>query len=388
MAELSLREGLMSRGRDALIAQLHEEAPLFRDPDGFWVASRFEDVRAILLDHRRFSSSAMGNVSSSTLQSGRSFAFPLLTDDPPRHSVLRALLAKAFTPAAMEAMQPYVDELARDLSAAIPRGEEIDVVAAITSPLPVAVIARMMGVPSRQAADFRRWSNAVADIQTGPIAAERIQAVMELRSYFARVAAERRAAPGDDLISAMTRARETSEVLSDDQIVAFCILLMVAGNETTTNLLGNLLNRLARDPRQWAALKSDPSQIEDAIEESLRVDSPAQSVIRRATEDAEVAGTRIAAGELVIVYLASANRDPAKWDDPADFEFKRLRERHVAFGHGVHTCIGAPLARMEAKAVMTALVDRFATIAPGAARGQRLAGWLLYGFRSLPVVFG
>src|SRR5215471_5880756 len=145
MVELSLRDGLMSKGRDAFIAQLHEEAPLFRDPD---VASRFEDVRMILLDHKRFSSSAMGNVSSATLQSGgRTFAFPLLTDDPPRHSVLRALLAKAFTPAAMEAMQPYVEELARDLAAAIPRGEEIDVVAAITSPLPVAVIARMMGVP-------------------------------------------------------------------------------------------------------------------------------------------------------------------------------------------------------------------------------------------------
>ncbi|HUO87663.1 MAG TPA: cytochrome P450 [Rhizomicrobium sp.] len=379
----------MSKGRDAFIALLHDEAPLFRDANGFWVASRFEDVRAILLDHGRFSSSAMGNVSSSSAQAGGlAFGFPLLTDDPPRHSVLRALLAKAFTPAAMEAMRPYVEQLARELAAAIPAGAAIDAVAAITSPLPVAVIARMMGVEANRAADFRRWSNALVDIQGGPVAPERIKAVMELRAYFAGVAAERREKPGDDLISAMTRVRETSETLSDDQIVAFCILLMVAGNETTTNLLGNLLNRLAHEPARWEALRADPALIEGAIEESLRVDSPAQMVLRRATEDTEIGGTRIAAGDMVMVYLASANRDPAKWDDPANFELNRVRERHVAFGHGVHTCIGAPLARMEAKAAMNALVERFAAIAPGPERGERLAGGLLYGFRSLPVVFG
>jgi len=389
MAELSLGEGIRALGRDAFLKKLHDEAPLFRDPNGFWVASKFEDVRAILLDHERFSSSAMGNVSSAGAQGGGlSFGFPLLTDDPPRHSVLRALLAKAFTPAAIEAMRPAVEALAHELAAAIPAGEDIDVVSAITSPLPVRVIAQMMGVPVERAPDFRRWSNALADIQSGPAAPERIAAVMELRAYFAGVAAERRSNPGDDLVSALTRVSDTSEVLSDDQVVAFCILLMAAGNETTTNLLGNLLNRLAREPAGWDALRADPALIEGAIEESLRVDSPAQMVIRRATADAEVSGTRIAAGDMVMVYLASANRDPAKWDDPANFELKRLRERHIAFGHGVHTCIGAPLARMEAKAAMTALVARFGSIAPGRERGQRLPGGLLYGFRALPVTFG
>jgi cytochrome P450 len=202
------------------------------------------------------------------------------------------------------------------------------------------------------------------------------------------VAAERRAKPGDDLISAMTRVSDTAETLSDDQIVAFCVLLMVAGNETTTNLLGNLLNRLARDPDGWAALRADPSLIEAAIEESLRVDSPAQMVIRRAMADTAVGGVDIGAGDMVMVYLASANRDPAKWSAPENFELARIRERHVAFGHGVHTCIGAPLARMEAKAAMTALVGQFETIARGRERGHRLPGGLLFGFRSLPVVFG
>jgi cytochrome P450 len=258
----------------------------------------------------------------------------------------------------------------------------------MTAPLPVAVIAGMMGVPRERTADFKRWSNAIMGIQDNPFDAARFGAIAELRGYFAGLAAERRAEPGDDLISALTRVGETTETLTDDQVVGFCILLMVAGNETTTNLLGNLLSRLARAPEGWTALRQDSARIEQAIEESLRIDSPAQMVTRIATADVEIGAAKIARGDLVMVYLASANRDPGRWDDPANFDLKRERERHLAFGHGVHTCIGAPLARMEAKAAMQALVARFATIGRGQGRGQRLPGGLLYGFQSLPVVFG
>ena len=383
--EINLREGLTRSGKDDFIAQLHEERPLAKDVNGFWVASRFEDVRAILLDYGRFSSSAM---SGGGQAGAMGIGFPLLTDDPPRHSVLRGLLAKAFTPAAMEAMRPAIEQLANDLAAAIPMGQEIDIVEAMTTPLPVAVIAGMMGVPNERAMDFKRWSNAIMGIQDKPFEGERIRMLMELRGYISGLAAERRAAPGDDLISALTRVGDTTETLTDDQVVGFCILLMVAGNETTTNLLGNLLNRLARAPDDWAAMRRDPGLIEAAIEESLRVDSPAQLIIRRATEDVVLGGETIKAGERVLVYLASANRDPARWDDPANFELARERDRHVAFGHGVHTCIGAPLARMEAKAAMTSLVARFSSVTHGARPGQRLPGGLLFGFRSLPVVFG
>ncbi|HZC15446.1 MAG TPA: cytochrome P450 [Caulobacteraceae bacterium] len=380
---IDLREGIVTSGKDAFIAHLHDEQPLARDASGFWVASRFDDVRAILLDHERFSSAAMG---------GRAGAmgggFPLLTDDPPRHSVLRGLLASAFTPAAMEAMRPDIERLARTLATAIPTAEEIDIVEAMTTPLPVAVIAGMMGVPNDRAMDFKRWSNAILGIQSRAFDAERIKLLMELRGYFAELAAERRAKPGEDLISALTGVRDTAETLSDDQVVGFCILLMVAGNETTTNLLGNLLSRLAAAPGEWAVLRDSPELLEGAIEESLRVDSPAQMVIRRATSDVEIGGQTIKAGEPVMAYLASANRDPGKWADPANFELGRERERHVAFGHGVHTCIGAPLARMEARAAMSALLARFATIAPGREPGTRLPTGLLFGFRSLRIVFG
>jgi cytochrome P450 len=382
--EINLREGLTSLGKDAYIARLHSEAPLGKDVNGFWVASRFEDVRAILLDHRRFSSSAMGDRLG---RPGPSFPFPLLTDDPPRHTVLRGLLAKAFTPAAMEAMRPAIDDLARELAGAIPTGVEVDIVAALTSPLPVAVIAGMMGVPNERATDFKRWSNAMLGIQDGPIEAERIRLLMELRTYFAALAEARRAEPGDDLVSSLTKPGEAGEALTDDQVVGFCILLMIAGNETTTNLLGNLLNRLADKPDEWAALRANSGLVEGAIEESLRVDSPAQMILRRATEAVTLGATTIQAGDLVMVYLASANRDPDRWADPADFAFARERDRHVAFGHGVHTCIGAPLARMEARAAMQALLARFDSVERGSERGRRLPGGMLFGFQSLPVVF-
>ena len=381
-SQIDLSDGFKRLGREALIARLHNEAPLAREVRGFWIASRFEDVRAILLDHRRFSSSAM------TGGGPNAVPFPLLTDDPPRHTALRGLLAKAFTPAAMEEMRPAIEQLAHELAGAIPAGVEVDIVEALTTPLPVQVIAGMMGVPGERAADFKRWSNATLGVQDGPLQPERIRLLMELRAYFAGLVEERRAQPCDDLVTALTRASEAAETLTDDQVVGFCILLMIAGNETTTNLLGNLLNRLADAPDEWAALRADPALIEPAIEESLRVDSPAQFVWRRATEDVALGGETIGAGDRVLVYLASANRDPGRWRDPGEVAFAREVGRHVAFGHGVHTCIGAPLARIEARAAMQALVARFASVARGAGRGERQDGGILYGFRSLPLVFG
>jgi cytochrome P450 len=380
---INLNDGLDSLGKDAFLARLHGEAPLFRQANGNWVASRFDDVRAILLDHARFSSTRW--------QGQGDWTFPLLTDDPPRHSLLRGLLAKAFTPAAMEAMRPAITQLAEGLVAAIPADVEIDIVAALTTPLPVSVIAGMMGVPAERHGDFKRWSNAIVFLTYELPDAEHVATMMELRSYFAGLAAERRAAAqegqgGDDLVSALTKARDEGDTLTDEQVVGFCMLLMLAGNETTTNLLGNLLNRLADAPDAWAALWADPSGIEGAIEESLRIDCPAQLLLRRTTEDVTVCGRTIRSGETVVVYLAASNRDPARWSEAADFNVRREIGRHLAFGHGVHTCIGAPLARMEAKAAMEALVARFATLRRGAGSGQRVPGELFFGFRDLPVV--
>jgi cytochrome P450 len=376
---INLNDGLGALGKDAFLARLHVEAPVFRQANGNWVASRFDDVRAILLDPARFSSEGWYDASG--------VRFPLLNDDPPRHSHLRGLLAKAFTPAAMEGMRPAIQRTARALAAAIPAGEAVDIVAALTTPLPVSVIAGMMGVPAERHGDFKRWSDAIVFLTYELTDAEHAATLMELQGYFARLAAERRAAPGDDLVSALTKARDAGDTLDDGEVVGLCMLLMLAGNETTTNLLGNLLNRLADAPEVWAALRANPARIEGAVEESLRIDSPGQLILRRATEDVTLGDRTIRAGENVVVYLAAANRDPARWADAADFEIGREIGRHLAFGHGVHTCIGAPLARMEAKAAMEALVARFATVRRGAAPGARVPGELFFGFRDLPLVF-
>jgi cytochrome P450 len=210
---------------------------------------------------------------------------------------------------------------------------------------------------------------------------------MALRAFFGGLIEKRRAQPGDDLISALVRASESGVNLSDEQVIGFAILLLIAGNETTTNLLGSLLNRLAHRRNDWRRLKADPALIDAAIEEALRTDSPAQFVVRRAKADLAVGDQLIKAGDAVMIYLAAANRDPAKWDDPAAFEIAREKERHVAFGHGVHHCIGAPLARLEAQAVMKALVARFDGVRPGKGAPRRLPSGLLFGFRELPLVF-
>jgi cytochrome P450 len=314
--------------------------------------------------------------------------FPLLSDDPPRHTSLRALVSKAFSPGRIEAMRPEIEAIAASLTAAIEVGRDVDIVAALTMPLPVTVIARMLGIPEEDGPTFKRWSDAITGLMDNPMSGGRLQTLKELERYFAGVLEARRARPGEDLISALARASEAGVSLSDEEVVGFATLLLIAGNETTTNLLGNLLNRLAAEPGSFARLRAEPSLLENAIEEALRADSPAQFVMRVAREDTTLGEQSVKRGEMLIVYLAAANRDPSKWRDPANFELARERDRHLAFGHGVHTCIGAPLARLEASAALAALLARFSDVRYGSERGRRLPSGLLYGFRNLPLVFG
>ena len=242
---LPFREQARDGARDALLARLRRGERPFRDGEGAWVVSRFEEARAILLDAERFSSR------------DEEGGFPLLRDDPPRHTALRSLLQKAFTRGRIEAMRPEIERIARDLVSAIEPGQETDVVGAIASPLPVMVIARMLGVAESDRDKFRDWSNRFVG------AAEIVEdahmlALLEMSNYLGAELHKRRAEPGGDLISALARAEESGVTLTDSEIISLSVLLLVAGNETTTNLFSNMMNHLAAHPEDWRALREIP----------------------------------------------------------------------------------------------------------------------------------
>jgi cytochrome P450 len=373
---LAFRESARDGEREAFMARLRQGDRPFRDPEGSWVVSRFDEARAILLDPGRFSS-----------RDSDGEGFPLLRDDPPRHTALRGLLQKAFTRGRVEAMRPDIEVIARDLVAAIRPGEETDIVATLTSPLPVMVIARMLGVAEGDRNKFRDWSNRFVGA-TELVEEAHMLALMEMSQYLGVELAKRRAAPGDDLISALARAEEAGVTLSDKEVISLSVLLLVAGNETTTNLFSNMLNHLAAHPDDWRALRENPVLIEGAVEEVLRADSPVQFTVRTALADVEVGGVRIKAGEDVFVYLAMANRDAALWSGAETLDIRRERAANLAFGFGVHLCIGAPLARLEARAGLAALLERFETVRFGDGARPRTAAALLRGFQRLPLVFG
>ncbi len=376
-ADGAFRDNARDGEREAFIARVRGGDRPFRDDEGAWVISRFDDARAILLDAARWSSHGDEN------------GFPLLQDDPPRHTALRGLLQKAFTPGRIEAMRPEIEEIARELAAAIKPGKPVEAVSAITSPLPVIVIARMLGVSEDDREQFRQWSNRFAGAGTGEgIDQIQAQAMMEMSGYLSAELAKRRAAPGGDLISALARAEEAGVTLTDPEIISLSVLLLIAGNETTTNLFSNMLNRFAAHPEEWTAMRANPALIDSAIEEVLRVDSPVQFTVRFAKQDMEVGGVAIQAGEPAFIYLAAANRDPSKWSDPDKLDIARERRQQLAFGLGVHMCIGAPLARLEARAGVAALLARFPTIQFGEGPRPRTTAALLRGFQSLPLVFG
>ena len=372
---LAFRESARDAEREAFMARLRRGDRPFRDPEGAWVVSRFEEARAILLDSARFSS-----------RDPDGEGFPLLRDDPPRHTALRGLLQKAFTRGRVEAMRPQIETIARGLASGIRPGEETDIVAAITSPLPVMVIARMLGVAESDRDKFRDWSNRFVGA-TELVEEAHMLALMEMSAYLGMELAQRRAAPGDDLISALARAEESGITLTDREVVSLSVLLLVAGNETTTNLFSNLMNHLAAHPEDWRALRENPALIEGAVEEILRADSPVQFTVRTALADVEVGGVGIKAGESVFVYLALANRDPALWADAERLDVRRERAAQLSFGFGVHLCIGAPLARLEARAGLAALLERFETVRFGEGPRPRTAAALLRGFQRLPLVF-
>jgi cytochrome P450 len=335
-------------------ATLREEHPVhLNERPRFWAISRFEDVETALREWPVFSSA-----SGITLDGFSGIKPMIILMDPPRQAELRRVLQKAFTARRIGAQECLIRKTAQTLLDAIPAEDEVDLVSAFNAPLPIMVIAEMLGVDPRDRELFKQWSNAI--MATGAGEYESLARNYEhIFDYFRGVIAARRASPRDDLATALVQAEVDGHKLSDDDILGFCALLLIAGNETTTNLLGNAAILLAAHPNARAEIVDDMSLLPNAIEEVLRFEGPAQTLTRTTTVDAHVRGHTIAAGEKVMLLLAAANRDPRVFEDAERFDIHRVTRKHIAFGSGIHFCMGANLARLEARVAFEELLDRF-----------------------------
>jgi len=352
-------------------AQLRSDAPIRRVPlpdgRGMWLVTRYEDVSAIFRDERFVKDwrNAMTPEQLAQVPAIPEVMKPLtsnmLDTDPPDHERLRALVSKAFTPRLIERMRPRVQEIADTLLDAVRDKGEMDLIDDYAFPLPITVIAELLGVPAEDRDRFREWSNAAV---SGDTTQEYIEKVLlphmqAFTDYLRAMFDEKRKNPKNDLISALVQAEEAGDKLSEDELMAMVFLLLIAGHETTVNLIGNGSLALLQHPDQLRKLREDPALIKPAIEELLRYDGPVETSTERfAREDIAIGGTVIPRGEMVMVVIASADHDPDRFQDPDALDITRADNKHLAFGKGIHFCIGAPLARLEATVALTVLAER------------------------------
>src|SRR5262245_22064129 len=348
-------------------------APRAKDPVHWsplayaWVVSRYEDVDAILRDSRRFSNDARNRHIPTGLRSAS--AFPrrsMFFLDPPDHTRLRGLVSKAFTPGAIEALTPDIQEIMETLLDQIEDPASFDVIQAIAQPLSVLVLARLLGVPTEDWVQLAEWSHRIARTLEPPASVaqdqDAIQAAYELDGYLHGILERQRAQPQAGLISALSAVEEAGDQLSQDELLMMLRLLLVAGQETTTDLIGNGLLALLRHPQQLHMLREEPARMEVAVEELLRYDSPVQVDARAALEDMEIRGRSIKKGQGILLLIGSANHDADVFSHPDRLDITRKQASNVSFGRGIHYCLGAPLARLEARLALATLLRRFADI--------------------------
>jgi cytochrome P450 len=385
-------------------AELRSEAPVYRaelpDGRGVWLVTRYDDVVAVLKDERFAKDwrSAMTPEQLAQIPPIPEVMKPLsenmLDKDPPDHERLRRLVSKAFTPRLIERMRPRVQEIADTLLDAVKTKDKggMDLIDDYAFPLPITVIAELLGVPVEDRNRFREWSDAAVSGDTTQEYVEKIllphmQAFIDyLRALFE----EKRKNPKDDLISALVLAEEAGDRLSEDELLAMVFLLLVAGHETTVNLIGNGTLALLQNPDQLQKLRDDPSLIKPAIEELLRYDGPVETSTERfAREDVAIGDTVIPKGEMVMIVIAAADHDPERFPEPDALDIARADNRHLAFGKGIHHCLGAPLARMEGQIALGTLLRRMPDLrlkgSPESLTWR--PGMVLRGLKGLPVAF-
>jgi len=342
---------------DPVLAALRLDHPLHQEAEGLWVLTRHEDVSAVGRDPGRFVSSL--GVLLADRNREVAAADSILYLDPPAHTQYRKLVSRAFTPRTVARLEPVIRQLARDLLDAMDPDRECDLVDGLAAPLPILVMAELLGIPGADRHDFRRWSDAVMAAAT-ELTDENASVALELFMYFDARLTEREAAPGDDLLSALASAEVDGARLSRQEQLGFCMTLLVAGNETTRALITGGALALAEHPDQRAALAAAPGGLPDAVEEMLRWVTPIMAMGRTAAAPVPMAGGTVPGGDFVLLSYAAANRDEAVFGpDAARFNASRTPNPHLAFGAGTHFCLGAGLARLEARVVFEELLGRW-----------------------------
>ncbi|HXE52062.1 MAG TPA: cytochrome P450 [Tepidisphaeraceae bacterium] len=344
----------MRRNPFPVYEQMRKASPLFYEPQtGLWMVFDYESVKWALTDHETFSS-----------RNGPDW---IVFTDPPRHTKLRALISKAFTPKSVANLEPRIRELSRGLlDAAIPHGQ-MDLVADFATPLPIMVIAEMLGIPPEDRTTFRRWNDVFVrmsytigrrDEQAKRAHADFVAATPEMSEYLGEILSRRRSQPQDDLLTRLSSAEVDGERLTHADILNFFQALLLAGSETTTHLLTNAILCFIEHPHELARVRQDPPLLPSAIEEVLRFRTPLQWMYRITRRDVELHGQTIPAGKMILPIIGSANRDEKIFPDADRFDVTRTPNPHIAFGNGIHFCMGAPLARLESRVALTELLER------------------------------
>ena len=369
-------------------------APLLRVAETIWFALGHADVTT-LLRHPRMSTDEQQHAATeagNALDPNRTRS--LLFMDPPDHTRLRNLVARAFTPRRIEGLRAATEAITAELIDAMPaHGTPVDLIQAFAYPLPVRVICRLLGIPEADEPVFTGWSRGIARsldptiLRSPEIDAAIDRARSELRAYLGQLLECRRKSPGDDLLSGLAAVEADGDRISSGEVLSLAVLLLVAGHETTVNLIGNGVLALLRAPDQLALLRRSPELVGPAVDELLRFDGPVQITQRIATEDMDVAGCPVRRGDEILLVLGAANRDPAVFAEPHRLDVRRDARRHVGFGGGIHHCLGAVLARMETQIALSALLDRFGRIELAGTPARRPT-FTLRGLETLPVSLG
>ena len=376
--------------------RLREAEPVHRSPLGFWVLTRYDDCVTLLRDQRFGRAGFEGMLEAVYGEQREQGRLPtsMLFRDPPDHTRLRSLVSRAFTPRVIEGLRPRIRQIVDELLDGVRAARQMDVIAELAYPLPVTVICEMLGVPVGDHASIKQWSSDIArsldaiglpsDLE---IAERGREGRRQLGEYFRGLVPARRRQPRADLLSLLIAAEEQGDKLSEGELLATCVLLFIAGHETTVNLIGNGLVALLRHPEELERLREDPALIPSGVEELLRYDGPVQRTARIAQVDVELGGHMIEKGQMVVALIGAADRDPAHFAEPDRLDVGRRDNHHIAFGFGIHFCLGAPLARLEGQIALGTLLRR----APGLALGSDALEWressVLRGLKALPVVW-